>query len=72
MPGKSLDVKRIVGIVAKDSPDLLDALVDALFEIDEGIASPELLLNFIAGDDLARATGQHGEQFEGLGRKAQE
>lgn len=51
-----LKVEGIVGIITERRPDLFDALVNALLEIDEGIVAPELLLDLIAGHHLARPT----------------
>ncbi len=64
-----LEIQRIVCVVAKRSPDLLDALVYALFKVDESIASPKLLLNLIAGNDLAGPARQHHQQLERLRRE---
>ena len=52
MAGNRFDVERIVGIVSKRAPDLLDAFVNALFKVDECIAAPELLLDLVASYDL--------------------
>ena len=69
MTGNRFDVERIVGVVAKRAPDLLDAFVDALFKVDERVAAPKLLLNLIASYDLSRAARQHCQQPERLRRK---
>jgi len=72
MPRDGLKVERIVGVVAQGCPDLLDALIDALLEVNESVVSPELLLNFVARHQLAGVAGEQCEEFEGLGRKFQQ
>ncbi len=53
MPWNGFEIKRIVSVVTKSRPDLLDAFIHALFKIDERVAAPQLLLNLVAGHNLA-------------------
>jgi hypothetical protein len=59
-------VKRAVGIVIQRCPDLPDALVYCLFEVNADIVAPKLLLDFLAGDELPSVTGEQSEKPEGL------
>jgi len=72
MPRDGLKVERIVGVVAQGCSDLLDALIDALLEVNESVVSPELLLNFVACHQLAGVGGEQRQEFERLGRKFQQ
>lgn len=63
---KGLDVAWLLGIIAQGCPKPLDAEVQTLFEIDEGIATPQFLLDFIARDQITGATGEQGQDLEGL------
>ena len=69
MTGKRLDVERAIGIVAEHCPDLLNALIHALFKINEGVGAPELFLNLVPGHNLARVAGEQNQKFERQGRQ---
>jgi hypothetical protein len=53
-------------VVAQRGPDLLDAEVQALVEVDVGVAAPDLLAQLFARDQLARARGQQRQHLERL------
>ena len=59
----------MVGIIAERRPDLVDALVHPVLEVNKGFPSPELLLNFVTSHDLAGVTGEQGQQLERLRRQ---
>ncbi len=46
-----------------------DAEVQALFEVDERVAGPDVLTDLALPHDLAAATSQEGEHLEGLRRQ---
>ena len=50
-----LDKARRLGRVAQGRPKSLDRRVQTVLEVDVGIHGPEPLLQFVAGDHLARA-----------------
>jgi hypothetical protein len=60
-----LHVARLVRIVPQHRPDLLDAGVDAELEIDEGLLSPDLLLDILPPHDF---TGMSNEKRQDPGR----
>lgn len=72
MTGHGFQIEGIVGVIAERRPDLLDAFVHSLFKIDECVAAPELLLDFIASDELPGAAGEHRQKLERLRRKLQQ
>jgi hypothetical protein len=41
-------------------------VIQTLLEIYKRLPSPQLLLNLLAGDQLARAAGEQGEELERL------
>src|SRR5262249_25033907 len=45
----------------------VNCFVEAVLEIDERVASPKLLLQLLAGDDLARTLEQNLQNRQGLG-----
>jgi len=63
------NVERSIRIVVQGRPDLLNALIHALFKVDEGIGAPQLFLNFLPGNDLAGVAGQQSQQSERQGRQ---
>ncbi len=67
--GQGFDVERTVGVVAQHLADLLDALVDAVLEIDVGLLAPELGLDFLAGNDLPGVGGEQDEELKRLRRE---
>ena len=56
----------MVGIVAEHRPDLVDALVHPVLEVNKGFPNPELLLNFVTSHDLAGVTGKQDQELKGL------
>ena len=61
-----LHIKRVVSIVVQHCPDLPDAVVYCLFEVNGDIVAPKLLPDFLAGDELSAVTGEQGEKSKGL------
>jgi hypothetical protein len=61
------DVPRALRIVVQDSPDLIDAEIDAPVKIHEGLVIPEDLPDFLAGDHLAGALRRQQQELEVLG-----
>jgi hypothetical protein len=51
-------------IISQRGPNLVDSEIDAAFEIDEGIASPDVLMNLVPGDDLPCPLGKHQQHSE--------
>ena len=64
--GEGFDEARVAGLVAEGFADAVDGGVDAVLEVDEGAVGPELAADGFAGEDLAGALEQHGEDLEGL------
>ena len=60
------DETRTLGGVAKSLTDLVDRFVEPVVEIHERVCGPELLLQFLATNDLAGALKQHRQDLEGL------
>ncbi len=44
----------------------LHRVVQALLEVNESVCRPDLLLQFVAGNDLARMLQQHLQNLQGL------
>ena len=65
-PRKCLHVAGVDRVVTERHPDLADAVVDALLEVDEGPGSPELLLDVAASHDVSGLAHQEHEQLQGL------
>ncbi len=63
---KRFDVERSVGVIAERCPDLVDALVHPVLEVNKCFPNPELLLNFVTGHDLPSVTGKQGQELKGL------
>ncbi len=61
-PGQRLDERRHQGDVPQGGPDFLDAVVQPLVEVHEGLAIPQVRPQLLAGDDIARPGKQEGEQ----------
>src|SRR5882672_12057965 len=51
--GNCFNETRAVGIIAERQANLLDAVIESLFEIDKGFRSPELVLEFLPGHQLS-------------------
>src|SRR5262249_32290811 len=66
---KRLDVRRRVGRVAERRPDLTNAEVQTLIEVDERIRRPDFLPQLLPRDERARASEQHAEDLERLRRQ---
>ena len=60
------DEARVIGGVAQRLPDLLDGGVESLIEFHKGIGGPELALQFLTGDQLARPSQQNSQDLKGL------
>ena len=60
------DEAGTLGGVAERLTDLVDRLVEPVVEIHERVRGPELLLKFLATDDLAGVLEQHRQDLEGL------
>jgi hypothetical protein len=65
-PGQRLDVRRAVGLIADRRANLLDAVVDALLEVDMRIPGPHRPLDFLAREDSTRLRREQREDLEGL------
>ena len=50
----------MVGIICKNGSNLADSEVEALLEIYEGLRIPDLLVQFLPGDDFPRPADQQG------------
>src|SRR6266704_4385254 len=66
------DVPRGVRIVIECRPDLLDAAVDALLEVDVRFSAPKFLANLLPRHKVASVGGKQGEEFERLRSHSQE
>ena len=64
--GNRFDIPGVCGGVAQDVADLLDRGVEAIVEIHESLRGPQLLLQFLAGNDLAGIFQEHLENLKGL------
>ena len=62
------DVARPLRIVTERVANLLEAGVDAMFEIDEGLSALELLSKLFARDETTRTADEQGENLKGLRR----
>ena len=62
--GRSTAGRR--GLVAQRAPDLADAEVQGLFEVDEGAVGPDLALDLLARQQAAGLAGQQRQHAEGL------
>ena len=68
-PRKGLDELGGPCRVAEGLADLADAEVQALLEVDERVAGPDVLTDLAPPHHLAAAAGQEGEHLEGLRRQ---
>src|SRR4029434_9206100 len=71
-PRQRLDVLRRLRIVAKRLANLTDAEIEALVEVDEGVSAPDLLPDFVPGDNLAASGRQDRQDLERLGPQRDE
>jgi hypothetical protein len=60
------DEPRVAGVIPQRLAQLLHRRVQPMFEIHEGVARPELLLQFFPSHDLARMLEQHRQHFKRL------
>src|SRR5262249_11674219 len=65
-PVERLDKARVVSVVAERLPDAANGLVEALLEIDERIERPQLFLQLLTSNHLARPLQQQGEHIQRL------
>jgi hypothetical protein len=65
-PWQRLDVAGRVGLVAEGGPDLLDAEVQPLVEVNERVAAPDLAAQLLAGDHVTRSSDEEREDLERL------
>jgi hypothetical protein len=61
-----------VGGVSERLADLPDAEIQALLEIHEGVATPDVFPDLVAGHDFAAAPDQELEDLQRLGRQLHE
>ena len=61
-----LDVPWRIRIVSERGPELLDGVIHPLLEVDVDVGSPELLVNRLSRDELARVRYEDPQQLEGL------
>ena len=67
---QGFNVARSVRGIAKGIPDLLNAVVHALLEVNVGLLTPDLELDLFAGNNLTGLAGEQGENFKRLRRQA--
>jgi hypothetical protein len=63
---QSFDVVGVLRRVAQGLPDLVDCRAQTVVEVDYRFRSPDLLLQFLPGDDFSGVAEQDGEQPERL------
>src|SRR5205085_9945712 len=63
---QSLDVARGLGSIVESSPYLADTKIKAVLKIDKSLRAPNLFPQFFAGDQVAAARCQDGQDFSGL------
>lgn len=56
----------MVGVVIQRCPDLPDCIIQSLFEINEGVCSPDFADDLFARDDLAGSRRQQKKNPGGL------
>jgi len=61
-----LDESRRLGAVGERQPDLPDAVVQTLIEVDERVVGPDFLPDLFPRQELSGAARQEGEHFHGL------
>jgi hypothetical protein len=64
--GQRLDEARGVGRVSQGVPQAIDGLVEPSIEVDEGVSRPQLLLQLVTCDDLARLGEEQREDRKRL------
>jgi hypothetical protein len=56
--GQGLNKSGVLGIVAQSLAELVDRDSQTVVKVDGSVSAPELLLEFLAGNDLARPLQQ--------------
>jgi hypothetical protein len=69
---KGLDEPRGVGRVAQHLANLADTEIQALLEVHERIAAPDVVADFGAGDDFTAAADEELEDSERLRRQPEQ
>src|SRR5579863_4403702 len=64
--GEGFDIAGARSGIPESFADLVYGGVEAVIEIDEGIGGPEFLADFFAGDDVAWALEEQGQDLKGL------
>jgi hypothetical protein len=57
-------------VIAERSADLTDAEVHSVLEVHKRLGAPNLLLEVLPCDHLARAKGEHAQNFQRLRLKS--
>src|SRR6266702_2465916 len=63
---QGLDIVGRFRGVAKRLPQSLDCIVNTVIEVYEGVGRPNILPQFLAGDDFARALQENLQNLEWL------
>ena len=58
MVPKPLNIAWLIRIVSECGADLVDGEFDAALKVDEGVGSPDVPMDFFAGDNLSGALCQ--------------
>ena len=69
--GDGLDEAWAFRVVAEGLADLANCGIDSVLRVDEDFGSPEVLGDFIPGDELAVARSQQDEQLHRLALQLQ-
>jgi hypothetical protein len=64
--GDGLDKTRRRRRVVQSLSKFADGLIETMVEVNEGLSTPYLALNFFSGDDLAGLAKQEGENLQWL------
>ena len=64
--GQGFDVAGVFGGVGQRFAYLIDRRAQAVVEVDHGLGAPDLLLQFLAGNDFSRTAEQDGQQLKRL------
>ena len=64
--GQRLDEARLFYRIRQRFPEMIDDLVQAAIEVDEGIRLPQPARQFFAGEEFACVLEQRQQQLEGL------
>jgi hypothetical protein len=65
-PGDRADESGRSRFIAQRGPDLGDADVEPTLEVNECVVAPDRLMQFFAGNNLARVSQEVGEDHGGL------